>query len=185
MGMGLGQGIFVGWCFSSGCVLQPSSFFYFLADRLHHISQSSGQCSKCCGRHHTSICSNSSKRSVTGTSPRSQAARSPSIVASGAVQVPITSSVCVNSPTPILLQTAKAVVYDASQPESTPTLEVRVILDLGSQTSYVTARVWEALSIRNMHPKKDCGAVGDCDQEWRTLDSVRPHICEPVHLQPI
>ena len=58
---------------------------------------------------------------------------------------------CVNSPTPILLQTAKAVVYDASQPESTPTLEVRVILDLGSQTSYVTARVWEALSIRNMY----------------------------------
>ena len=108
----------------------------FVCLRRHHISRncrSSARCSKCRGRHHTSICSNSHTRPVTGTSLSNLAARSPPTVAAGAVQVPVTSSMCVNSPTPILLQTAKAIVYDASQPESTSSLEVRAILDLRSQ----------------------------------------------------
>ena len=48
---------------------------------------------------------------MTGTSLSNQVAKSPPTVAAGAVQVPVTSSMCVNSPTPILLQTAKAIVF--------------------------------------------------------------------------
>ena len=179
----------------------------FVCLRRHHISRncrSSARCSKCRGRHHTSICSNSHTRPVTGTSLSNLAARSPPTVAAGAVQVPVTSSMCVNSPTPILLQTAKAIVYDASQPESTSSLEVRAILDLGSQRSYVTVRVQEALNMRKVRSEsmiiKTFGSEREnrriCDivelgivtknGEPLTLSAVVvPHICDPVRMQPI
>ena len=72
---------------------------------------------------------------------------------------------CVNSPTPILLQTAKAIVYNASQPESTSSLEVRAILDLGSQRSNVTVHVQEALNMRKVRSEsmiiKTFGSEGE------------------------
>ena len=139
---------------------------------------------------------------MTGTSLSNQVAKSPPTVAAGAVQVPVTSSMCVNSPTPILLQTAKAIVYDASQPESTSSLEVRAILDLGSQRSYVTVRVQEALNMRKVRSEsmiiKTFGSENrrTCDivelgivtknGEPLTLSAVVvPHICDPVRMQPI
>ena len=45
----------------------------------------------------------------------------------------VTSSMCVNSRTPVLLQTAKTVVCDVRRPQRTQ--GARVILDSGSQRS--------------------------------------------------
>ena len=111
---------------------------------------------------------------------------------------------CVNSPMPILLQTARAVVYDANQPRSTPSLEVRAILDLGSQRSYVTARVREALDMRKVRSESMIiKTFGSDEEDKRTCDVVElgvvtkngepltlsavviPHICDPVRMQPI
>ena len=141
---------------------------------------------------------------MTGTSLSNQVAKSPLTVSAGAVQVPVTSSMCVNSPTLILLQTAKAIVYDASQSESTSSLEVRAILDLVSQRTYVTVRVQEALNMRRVHSEsmiiKTFGSErenkGTCNivelgivtknGEPLTLSAVVvPHICDPVRMQPI
>ena len=179
----------------------------FVCLRRHHISRncrSPARCSRCRGRHHTSICSNSSTRLVTGTLPSNQAAGDSHSIAGQAIQVPTTSSMCVNSPMPILLQTARAVVYDANQPRSTLSLEVRAILDLGSQRSYVTARVCEALDMRKVRSESMIiKTFGSDKEDRRTCDVVElgvvtkngepltlsavviPHICDPVRMQPI
>ena len=145
----------------------------FVCLRRHHISRSPARCSKCCGRHHTSICSTSSTRLVTGTLPSNQAAGDYHSIAGQAVQVPTTSSMCVNSPMPILLQTARAVVYDANQPRSILSLEVRAILDLGSQRSYVTARVREAIDMRKVRSESMIiKTFGSDKEDKRTCDVV-------------
>ena len=120
-----------------------------LAEAAGHLPDvPSAQCFKC--RHHTSICLNLHTRPVTGTSLSNQVPKSLPTVAAGAVQVPVTSSMYVNSPTSIQQRTAKAIVHNASQPESTFSLEVRAILDLKSQRSYVTVCVQEALNMRKV-----------------------------------
>ena len=106
---------------------------------------------------------------------------------------------------PILLQTARAVVCDASQEGPAQTLEVRAIFDLGSQRLYVSARVQEALNLRRVRSEsmiiKTFGSnnKGDhraCDivelkVSTKNGDSltvstvVVPHICDPVQTQPI
>ena len=88
---------------------------------------------------------------VTGT-PVSSAHPCPAgIPQVGTAHTPMTSSMFVDSHTPILLQTARATVCDATQQCDAPTLDVRAILDTGSQGSYVTARVREALGARTIH----------------------------------
>ena len=100
----------------------------------------------------------------------------------------------------ILLQTAKVTVCDAAQPNCTPTLMTRAILDTGSQRSYVTTRVKEAIQAKRSHcksmiiktfgsewgEKKTCEVielkVATTDGEFLTLPVVVvPHICDPVH----
>ena len=110
----------------------------------------------------------------------------------------------VNSHTPILLQTAKAVVCDATRSGPAPTLEVRAILDLGSQRSYISARVRRALDLRKVRSESMIiKTFGSNQGERRTCDVVEskimtrvgepltlsvvvvPHICDPVHTKPI
>ena len=93
---------------------------------------------------------------------------------------------------------------DSSQEEPTPKLEVRAILDLGSQRSYVTAKVQEALNLKRVRSESmiiktfgsDDGDQRACDiVELRILTKdggsltfstvVVPHICDPVQMQPI
>ena len=119
-------------------------------------------------------------------------------------RVPTTSSVCVNVHTPILLQTAKAMVSDATQSPPAATVEARAILDTGSQRSYVTTQVRETLSARKSHSElmiintfgSERGEKRDCDVvqlKFATNDSeslvlpmvVVPHICGSVCSQPI
>ena len=58
-----------------------------------------------------------------------------------------TSTNCVISQAPILLQTAKIVVMDADESDTSAALEVRVILDPGSQKSYVKTEIQRALKL--------------------------------------
>ena len=126
----------------------------FVCLRRNHLSwncRSTGRCAKCRGRHHTSICptlvpgTSMPATSVTGTSmpptfvtgtptPHPPPPGTPHVTTT-------TSSVCVNSHTPVLLQTAKATVCYATQPDVAPRVEVRALLDTGSQRSYVTTRL--------------------------------------------
>ena len=83
-------------------------------------------------------------------------------------------------------------------------MEVRAILDPGSQTSYVTTRLREKLSLRRM--RSECMIIktfGSDKEDRKTCDVVElgiltrsgtpqrlsvvvvPHICDPVHTQPI
>ena len=120
------------------------------------------------------------------------------------LNVATSASLYVNCHTPILLQTAKAIVCDASVESTAPSLEVRAIQDLGSQRWYVTARVREALKLRKLRSEfmiiktfgSDKGDHRACDiVELRIMmkngDSltvptvVVPHICDPVQTQPI
>ena len=100
-----------------------------------------------------------------------------------------TSLMYVNSQTPILLQTAKA---------------VRTILNSGSQRSYVTTRVCEMLSMKKIQSETMIiKTFGTENKERQTCDVVKfgvqtrecehlnltavvvPYICDPVCAQPI
>ena len=167
----------------------------FICLKRHHISRncrSSIRCNKCRERHHTSICTSSGPRAESSNPNASHP--NPSVNVSATLHV--------NSRTPILLQTAKAAVCDASRDE--PKLEVRAILDLGSQRSYVTTRVREALNLKRIRAEsmiiKTFGSVrGDhrvCDIVELKMTTkagsplivstvVVPHVCDPVQAQPI
>ncbi len=56
-----------------------------------------------------------------------------------------TTAVCVNSTNTVLLQTAKADVYNPTRPQSVT--RIRILLDGGSQRSYVTKQIQEALAL--------------------------------------
>ena len=93
---------------------------------------------------------------------------------------------------------------DADQLGATPTLEVRAILDSGSQRSYVTTRIQETLGIRKTHSESMIiKTFGSEREERRVCDVVQLkismkdgeplilsmvvvlHICDPVLVQPI
>ena len=104
------------------------------------------RCVVCGGKHHPSICTKSSPREkepaawteppVTGLNP-----------AASSFQPPMTTSMLlVNARGPMLLQTAKVKLVTHENPERR--IEVRAILDTGSQQSHVTDKVKNALSLR-------------------------------------
>ena len=169
----------------------------FICLRRNHISRncrSSSRCDKCRGRHHVSLHTTPTPAAMPTSPANGTQPSSPT-------ETPTTSSsnMCVNSRATILLQTAKATVCDATQPSSAPTVEVRAILDTGSQRSYATTRVREATQARKSHSElliiktfgSERGEKRNCDViELRatTIDGdsltmpvvVVPHICDPV-----
>jgi len=112
--------------------------------------KSNGSCSFCNGRHHSSVCKrHETSGQFVGDSPRSNV--QPRTNNSSTVQPPVTSGhtststtglCCVNGDTPVLLQTAQAYIDKPS--DSACGMVVR-LLDGGSQRSYITERVKEAL----------------------------------------
>ena len=102
----------------------------------------------------------------------------------------------------VLLQTARAQVFNPEHPQSRMT--VRVILDGGSQRSYITSKARDTLSLRAIHQQKMAiKTFGSREEEEHHCDVVRlavetvnrqvlqlelfvvPLICEPLSNQPI
>ena len=189
----------------------------FVCLRRGHISRecrSRSMCSNCNGRHHTSVCSNaSSTRSrdsttlpvaspVAGTKSRPPTTLNPDIPIYEVLTSNSSSTLYVGADKTTLLQTARAVLYNPNRPDSI--VRVRAILDTGSQRSYVTDGVKQALSLETEEVQQlsiaTFGAAGHKSQRFEVLrvglkmkDGKNqelklikvPSICEPLTAQPI
>ena len=82
--------------------------------------------------------------------------------ASNTQQAPIasdwnTSTLCLSSQSPVLLQTAKVLVADANSSNPATTMEVRAVLDPGSQRSYVSTEVQSSLNLKKTRTDRVLG----------------------------
>ena len=84
---------------------------------------------------------------------------------------PTVLSLLVNAKGPVLLQTAKVKLFNPDRPERT--VEVRAVLDTGSQQSYTTKKVQDALTLRPLR-KRDMSVLnfGCRDQTSHAYDVV-------------
>ena len=160
------------------------------------------RCIVCGGRHHSSICAENSPKEkepsgqvgtpLTGLNPVAPSFQPPAT----------TSMLLVNARGPVLLQTARMKLFNPENPKRS--IEVRAILDTGSQQSYTTEKVKDALSLR-CHEKRKMSVMtfGASDKRTQTYDIVRigvttkdgqkedmefvctPLICQPLTTQPI
>ena len=109
---------------------------------------------------------------------------------------------CTDNTRAILLQTARAHAYSPARPQSV--LKVRILLDGGSQRSYITHKVRDSLSLPTLKQQRMLiKTFGTEREEERVCDIVRiglktvcgsgfelslfsvPLICEPLAHQPI
>lgn len=125
--------------------------------RRGHLGRECRSTSKCtkCGRRR--ICMKevgSSSTPPSADAPTEPAVKNPSTTttpkpglnpAAATYKAKPTTSLFVDSNKTVLLQTARALVYNPCMPQAS--LEVRIILDSGSQRSYVTTRVKNALTL--------------------------------------
>ena len=185
----------------------------FICLKRHHMSRncrSTVSCSLCNGRHHISICKqhDSNGQSAGGSGNSSAQSRT---VSSSTTQAPLTLGhtpstttglYCVNSDTPVLLQTAQAYVHKPTSPACGVT--IRLMLDGGSQRSYITERVREALGLESEGTEVvNIKTFGSETTKLQSVDSVTatihskegnqinvlfstvPLICEPLSCQPV
>ena len=219
----------------------------FVCPRRHHLSRdcrSSTKCTRCNGRHHTSICnshagsqSNRTQRvsysqnyTTATTQPPNPTQPPPTLqlptsqFGSPTVQPPIlqqpqppshqqahiaeqlftstTQLYCVKTQVPVLLQTAQAYMTKLNEPNHGTT--VRLMLDGGSQRSYMTQRVKDELGLQPEHVEQvQIKTFGSDTSTLQTVEVVRvgislrtggtiqvmfsvvPLICEPLACQPI
>ena len=206
----------------------------FVCLRRHHLSKncrSSAKCAHCSGRHHSSICKNSC--TVSRGQPRSDSQnhsaaehnatitpqlpqsslptlqpptfnlQAPQPLPPGQQDIPTTTQLyCVNTEVPVLLQTAKAYVHKLDEPKRGMT--IRLMLDGGSQRSYITQRVRDALGLLPDRVEQvQIKTFGSDTTTMQTVEMVRvgiplkngttvklmlstvPLICEPLSCQPI
>ena len=171
----------------------------FICLRKGHISRecrSRLRCSKCSARHHVSICgqvSNEGPIPVAGSASLNPGAPP--------FQTP-TSTLYISTSKNVLLQTAQVVLYNPEKPNST--LNVRAVLDAGSQQSYIveTARKVLNLELKEVQQlsvatfgttAQDPQGYGIVhvglklkDGETRELRLITvPSICESLTAQPI
>ena len=176
--------------------------------RKHHISRdyrSSGSCSECRGRHHVTIRPRTSSRANDGP-PGASPGPMPegASQASGSVQVS-TSTMYVDSQTPVLLQMARLQLFNFDNVTVPPnSIKVRAIMDSGSQRTYVTSRVRESLhlpvkrtetlSIKTFGSTEgqdtvcetvELGLITKIGESLKLIALVVPFICNPLTSQPI
>ena len=154
----------------------------FVCLKRNHISKNCSSKMKClkCGRqHHISICTSDTNNEVkslhtlnvegSASLPQSQTSCSPPRESSGRLTV-----LYVNVSTPILLQTAKAAIYRPGQPNDK--FLARLILDSGSQRSYVTTTVKDNLRLPSERKQTiSVKTFGSTEENTQSVDVV--HLC--------
>ena len=127
-------------------------------------------CGKCHGWHHVSLCPRNSLSLGTNSSQTThdltQVSQSSSnIPASGSQN---TTNMCVNSQTPVLLQTAKVYLHN-SQNDNKSRVAVRLVMDSGSQRTFLTNRARQALHLNTLRSErlsiKTFGTVTETDSD--------------------
>ena len=182
----------------------------FICLKKGHLSRdcrSSRGCYNCGGRHHSSICKSqrSGPRNAQNTTPTSteqpQNVRLQMQPQQHQTQSAPVLSMYVDVKTPVLLQTARASVFQPNRPSLTTI--VRIILDSGSQRSYVTDMVRKNLALHTEQAETIVMKTFGCHEKVQICDVVKlaiktatgmnlvlpflvvPSICEPIAGQPI
>ena len=171
--------------------------------------RSANRCRKCKKKHHSSICEGlfPDQQHVPTVQPGpAQPANVPSSHlnpdAPPYIATPTSSDICSNNRRMVLLQTARARVHNPSDPHRT--MEVRLLLDGGSQRSYITDRVRKLLALEpSGEDRLSIAAFGSHREKPRVCSIVNvglamkgypnmhlslfvvPMICEPLAGQPI
>ena len=120
--------------------------------RRNHLSRScksTARCLKCKKKHHTSICDTDSSSSQSNSN-QSQSVAHPSESGLNPNVPPFetTTTLCTDRIQTVFLQTARVVVYHPSNPSIS--LEVRLIMDGGSQRSYLSERARDLLGLQTI-----------------------------------
>ena len=164
--------------------------------------RSQNHCQLCRKKHHTSICEGREGHPYTLAQPLAPVTPMLNPDAAPYESTPTTSALCANSIKTVLLQTARARVYNPSIPQTA--VEMRVLLDSGSQRSYMTER---ARRVLNLDPESEqrlsIAAFGSTREDPKVCAVVKigvelkgypnlypslfvvPMICEPLVGQPI
>lgn len=150
------------------------------------------RCSNCQGRHHITICNKDQ-----GAAQQVQPTRTPCNQTTKRDETAVVS-MYVNAKTSVLLQTARVLVYNPDRAK--PVMVTRAILDSGSQRSYISHKLREALSLKTCRAERDfaykdlwlrdrenadlqCGQGYNEAQGWKGNTVVLlevPMICEPL-----
>ena len=189
----------------------------FVCLKRHHLSRncrSPVNCTRCNGRHHTSICKQGQVNTPSpgSSSPGNQGLLHPQNhetshpLNQGPLSSPkpptTTQLYCVSTSVPVFLQTAKAYVYKPNEPGHGIT--IRLMLDGGSQRSYITQRAKQALGLEPERIEEvQIKTFGSDSTTLQTVEMTRvaialktgnpvhvlfstvPLICEPLSCQPI
>ena len=173
--------------------------------RKDHISRncpSKSRCHNCNGKHHVSICQ-TKLSAVTPTYPAT-AVSAPIPPQQGLTVQPGTNTVVCysNSSTPVLLQTAQATVYNPQRPECK--VKARIILDSGSQRTYLTDNLKNILQLPVLERKQvSIKTFGSTDERLELVEVAAlgielkgepnlllsaftvPLICQSLQGQPV
>ena len=124
---------------SSGCC-----FCCFRRSHLAKECLSAGRCRNCRGKHHTSICERGTRPKE---NPRSAAASADLNPETPAFSLNTTSTLCSAPRRAILLQTARTIIRNPSNPKLA--IEARLLFDSGSQRSYLIERAMKQLQLES------------------------------------
>ena len=186
----------------------------FVCLRRGHISRNCRSklgCSHCGGRHHVSVCTRDTPAEPPGKVPdienRPSSGSKTSTTTHTALNPDATpfsshSTLYVGSSRSTLLQTAQVILYNPDNKKSM--LRVRAVLDTGSQRSYASDAVKEALSLKPKEKQQlSIAAFGTTLKEPREYGVIQvglrlknsetqelplitvPSICEPLTAQSI
>lgn len=161
------------------------------------------KCLSCRGRHHVAICPSKSR-------PRSKESRSssgsettPTLNAEApSYNPPSSSTLCTHSDKRVLLQTAQVTAFNPDRPSKRR--RVRIVMDTGSQQSYIADNMRKQLALTAAGEKRmTIATFGTAQGQERTCEYVKvglklrngqsqsltlfsvPTICEPLTRHPM